>query len=173
MRPLCSATLAAFLAAAGFGALTEEPAKKEEQGKKEEPALFKARGRLVCLAEEMKDRHGANVAPVHDHILGFRVEGEVSRGAPVYHVLLRTPISEGLFADERHRAPSLLLTGRVFPGSAVVEVTNYQWIRDGKLIDVYYWCDVCSIRGSNPGACACCQGQVELKESPASEPLPK
>jgi hypothetical protein len=169
MRLAPAAALASTLAALAVGASGDEAGKEPE---KKEPAAFKARGRLVCLAEEMKDRYGANVAPIHDHILGFRGEGKAARGAPAYHVLLRTPISEGLFADERHRAPSIVLTGRVFPGSAIVEVTNYQWIRDGKLIDLHYWCDTCSIRGSNPGACACCQGKVELKETPSADPPP-
>jgi hypothetical protein len=161
--------LAAVLTATALAAPPDQPPGKDG---KEEPAAFKARGRLVCLAEEMKNRHGANIAPVHDHILGFRIEGEVAAGSAVYHTLLRTPISEGLFADDRHRAQTLLLTGRVFPGTAIVEVTNYQWVRDGKLVDLYYWCDICSIRGSNPGACACCQGAVELRESPSAESPP-
>ena len=38
------------------------------------PQPFRARGRLVCLAEEMKDRYGAEVQPVHDHVVGFRLD---------------------------------------------------------------------------------------------------
>ena len=34
---------------------------------------------------------------------------------------------------------------------------------------VHYWCEVCSIRGVNPGPCACCQGKVELREAVVSE----
>jgi hypothetical protein len=49
-------------------------------------------------------------------------------------------------------------------------VSRFQWRRDGKLVDVYYWCEVCSIRGVDPGPCACCQGAVELREAPAAAP---
>ena len=34
-------------------------------------------------------------------------------------------------------------------------------------MDLYYWCEVCSIRGVDPGPCACCQAKVELREAPA------
>ena len=43
----------------------------------------------------------------------------------------------------------------------------FRWYRDGKLMDVSYWCEVCSIRSVDPGPCFCCQGKVELRESPA------
>src|SRR5690606_7483672 len=46
----------------------------------ESPAPFHARGRLVCLAEEMKERFKAEVDPVHEHLLGFAVEEERSIG---------------------------------------------------------------------------------------------
>jgi hypothetical protein len=41
--------------------------------------------------------------------------------------------------------------------------------KDGKLHDVYYWCDICSIRGSELHACDCCGGPMELREVPAAE----
>jgi hypothetical protein len=117
----------------------------------------------------MQDRHGAQVPPVHDHLLGLRLEGDAPPGAPRYYTLLRTPLSEALFADERFRKHDLVVTGRTFPGTLLLEVTRFQWRRDGKLHDVFYYCDVCSIRGVDPGLCACCQGKVELREEPAQE----
>jgi len=138
--------------------LGQEPAK-------EGPAQIVERGRLVCLAEEMKEKWKAEVPPVHDHILGYRTEPAEASKPASYYTLLRTPLSEALFYDDRFRNRPLELTGRVFPGTGILEVTKFRWLKDGKLTDVYYWCEVCSIRGVNPGPCACCQGAVELREA--------
>ncbi len=127
------------------------------------PTAFRARGRLVCLAEAMKARFGADVQPVHDHVLGFRLEKKSPAGLR-YTVLLRTAQSEALYVDERFKKHTLILSGRVFPGTGILEVSGWQWQRDGKSYEVYYWCDVCTIRGLIPGACACCQAEVELRE---------
>ena len=134
------------------------------------PTAFRARGRLVCLAEEMKERFGAEVQPVHGHVLGFRLEKSSPAGLR-YPVILRTAQSEALYVDERFKKHTLILSGRVFPGTGILELSGWQWQRDGKSYEVYYWCDVCTIRGLTPGACACCQAEVELRERliPASE----
>jgi hypothetical protein len=133
------------------------------------PASFEGRGRLVDLAEEMQRLYQAKVPVVHEPIWGFRLDMPESPTALVYYVLLRTPISEALFADKRFRERTLELAGRVFPGSTLLEVSRYRWLRDGKLYDVYYWCETCSIRGHDPKTCACCQEPVELRESLVSE----
>lgn len=133
----------------------------------DKPTPFEARGRLVCLLEEMKEKHQAEAAPVHDHLWGFKVEGE-SAGLR-YYTLLRNKHSEALFADPRFRERELRLGGRVFPASAILELNRFQWYRDGKLHDVYYWCEVCAIKGVDPTVCACCQDKVELREAPAEK----
>jgi hypothetical protein len=133
------------------------------------PAPFEAAGKLVCLLEEMKEKHQAEVPPVHVHVLGFRREGELPEGALRYYTLLRTRLSEALFTDARFKDRELRLRGRVFPGTGVLDVNRLMWTRDSKLYEVYYWCDVCAIRGMNPGPCACCQGSVELREAEVEE----
>jgi len=137
---------------------------------KEKPVGFEARGKVVCLIEEMKEKYRAEANPIHDHLTGFRVEGALPEGGFRYYSILRNAFSEALFVDPRFKAHELRLHGRVFPSSSVLEVSRFQWYRDGKLFDVYYWCSVCAIRGVDPGPCACCQGQVELREAAADEP---
>ena len=34
--------------------------------------------------------------------------------------------------------------------------------KDGKLLAITYWCDVCSIRSYAPGLCVCCQQETHL-----------
>ncbi len=125
---------------------------------------FEELGRLVCLLEEMKSLHGADFPPVHEHLLGFRLDQKVSEGEPRYLVIFRNSLSEALFVDRRFQEHLLLLEGRVFPGTALLEVQRFNWVRDGQLYEVTYWCEVCAIKGLKPGPCACCQAPVELRE---------
>ena len=39
-------------------------------------------------------------------------------------------------------------------------------LREGKLHEVYYWCDICSIRRGEKMTCECCGGPMELREEP-------
>jgi hypothetical protein len=130
---------------------------------REEPSAFEGRGKLICLAEEMRELYGVEIAPIHEHQLGFRLDAPAP-GAPRYYGILRTSVSEGLFTEDRFRQHTLELRGRRFPASALIEINRYRWLREGKLYEVFYWCEVCSIRGTDPGPCACCQGAVELRE---------
>ncbi len=140
---------------------TDDDAQRTSTDAAKTPRAFRETGRVVCLAEELRARFGAAVDPVHDHLYGFRVD---AKNGPRYFTLVRTPHSEALFVDERFRKHSLVLSGRIFPGSQLLEVSGWLWIRDGVRYDVYYWCEVCAIRGVDPGPCACCQGEVELRE---------
>jgi hypothetical protein len=58
------------------------------------------------------------------------------------------------------------LTGRLLPGSQVLQVKAVHSLRGGKLHEVYYWCDVCSIRRGEKDVCECCGGPMELREEP-------
>ena len=133
---------------------------------KEKPTAFEGKGKLVCLIEEMKEKYQAQANTIHDHLAGFKVEVD---GAAKYYTLFRNALSEALFVDKRFKDRELRLTGRVFPSSSILEVSRFQWYKEGKLYDVYYWCEVCAIRGVDPGACACCQEKVELREAPVDE----
>lgn len=131
------------------------------------PRFFEERGELVCLAEEMKRLHEAEVPPIHEHILGFLTTAEAKDPdgeAEHYYTLLRTAQSEALFVDKRFEKRTLVLTGRVFPLTDLLEISSFRWLRDGELYEVYYWCEICSIEGVDPGSCACCQRDVELRE---------
>ena len=118
------------------------------------------RGVLVCLPEEMHRVYEADLPAKHAHVLGFRTkEG-------IYYTLLRTKLSEALFADPRLKKKTLLLKGRVFPGSQVLDVTVIYSVKKGMVHDLYYWCDICTIKSVVPEQCMCCQLPVELKEDP-------
>ena len=118
------------------------------------------RGRVVCLPEEMHRLHGAHLPSSHTHVYGFKtLEG-------VFYTLLRTKNSEAFFADEQIRRKELIVKGRVFPNSNVLDATPLRTVVDGVVFDLYYYCDICTIKTVTPGECMCCQEPVVLLVKP-------
>lgn len=124
------------------------------------PQELELRGRIVCLSEEMQRLYGAELPTKHIHQFGFKT---VDGG---YFNLLRGKHSEALFVDEQVQKKDLVLKGRLFPGTQLFEATLWRSVRDGVVQDLFYWCDICSIRSMDPGICMCCQQPVELMERP-------
>jgi hypothetical protein len=73
------------------------------------------------------------------------------------------------FKDARLLNRPMRLTGRLVPGTGLLQVTNVHSYKGGKLHEVYYWCDICSIRGFELHPCDCCGGPMELREVPVAE----
>jgi hypothetical protein len=116
------------------------------------------RGRVVCLPEEIHARYSIEIPANHEHLYGFKsAEGKL-------FTLLRTRMSEALFVDKRLHEKELIMRARLFPYSQVLEGLNLKSVRDGKLFDLYYYCDICVIKTVAPEDCLCCQGPVELVE---------
>lgn len=123
------------------------------------PAIVELRGQVVCLSEEMQRLHGASVPEKHQHDYGLKAEGGL------FYSLTRTTLSEGLLTDTNLHGRTLILKGRVFPKTQIFEVTgNIHAVKNGKLFELFYYCDVCSIKSSAPGACMCCREPVHLVE---------
>jgi rubrerythrin len=47
-----------------------------------------------------------------------------------------------------------------------LELIKVQSIREGKLYDIYYFCEICNIREYAPGLCPCCRNELEFRETP-------
>jgi hypothetical protein len=58
------------------------------------------------------------------------------------------------------------ITGRRATGSQLFQVTAVHTIKNGKLHDVYYWCENCQLQSNEPGPCKCCGGETTLTEVP-------
>ena len=83
--------------------------------------------------------------------------------------LKRNPMSEALFLDTNLWSKVLLLTGKVQEKS--FEITgNLRSIKNGKVYELFYYCDICSISSSLPGLCQCCREPSVLTEKPVDEP---
>jgi len=122
-------------------------------------ANVESRGRVVCLSEEMKRSFGADVSEKHTHDYGIKgTDGK-------YYSLVRTLKSEALLTDTNLHSRDLIIKGRVFPNTQLLEITgNLHAIRGGKTYELSYYCDICSIKSSVPGPCMCCREPVYLKE---------
>ncbi len=70
------------------------------------------------------------------------------------------------FKDAKLLNRPMRLTGRLIPGSTLLQVVNVHSYQKGQLHDVYYWCDICTIRGYEAGICDCCGAPMEFRETP-------
>ena len=127
---------------------------------KQKPQEIELRGKIVCLAEEMHAHYKVELFGKHEHLYGVKTEDSE------YYTLLRTSLAEALFLDERLHKKDLVIKGRVFPKTQLLEVTRFSSIKDGVIHELYYYCDICYIRAVAPGNCDCCQAPVVLIEKP-------
>jgi hypothetical protein len=121
------------------------------------------RGRVVCLAEEMHRRHGAELPTKHEHHWGLKAEDGKC------YTLLRGKFSEAIFVDERIRQKELVVKARLFPNTQIIELERLRSLKAGVTQDLFYYCNVCAIESVSPEICSCCQGPVELIERPLKE----
>jgi hypothetical protein len=59
------------------------------------------------------------------------------------------------------------LRGRLVGDSSLLQVLQVDSLKDGKPHEVYYWCDICTIKRhflDEKGICDCCGGPMELRE---------
>jgi hypothetical protein len=93
----------------------------------------------------------------------------VAKDGKVYP-LIKDDGSRMFFNDPKLLNRPMRLTGRLLPGSHLLQVLDVRSIIKGKLHEVYYWCDICSIRRTyKPKQCDCCGGPMTLREVPVKE----
>jgi hypothetical protein len=82
--------------------------------------------------------------------------------------LKRSTAAEALFLDPELLKKHLLLTGKV--QGKDFEVTGIlHSVREGKVYELFYYCDICSISSSFPGLCQCCREPSVLTEKAVPE----
>jgi hypothetical protein len=124
-----------------------------------EPALVVVLGRAVCL--DSTGREGDSFFGCEDanHSFGF-----ASKAGKLYRFLPGDAMT-AMFTDIRVRQRELQVTARLHSGSRL-EVIKVQSVKEGKLYDIFYYCDVCNIKSYAPGLCPCCRNELEFKETP-------
>jgi hypothetical protein len=132
-------------------------------GEAKSPKTEDFSGKVVALApllEKFGARLDADAAPSW---LALKADdGKV-------YPLIKDDGSRLFFLDKRLLDRPMRLTGRLHPQSQMLQVLAVHSIVKGQLCDVYYWCDVCSIRRGEKKICDCCGGPMELREEPVKK----
>jgi hypothetical protein len=151
--PLLMAFAALMPSFKPVGAQQSEPAGQ--------PGLVVLRGHVICL-----DATGKRL----DALLGGNGPGvryALSDNGGKLHDFSSIDASAAIFTDQRVRQRELQVTAQ----STVkhqLEIIRVQSIREGKLYDLYYFCELCNIRAYAPGLCPCCRNEMEFRETPAT-----
>src|SRR5262249_54907752 len=73
------------------------------------------------------------------------------------------------FKDEKLRNREVRITGKLVAGTDLLQVLSMVGLKNGKAFDLYYWCDICSIKRYEKMQCECCGGPMELRETPVEK----
>jgi hypothetical protein len=125
----------------------------------EGPALTVIQGRAVCL-----DSDGREVRTLFGCSETGSRFGFASKDGRLYKFIpgdTMTPV----FTDSRVRQRDLQITARLHSQDQL-EIIKVQSVKSGKLYDIFYYCDVCSITAYVPGLCPCCRNELEFRETP-------
>lgn len=76
-----------------------------------------------------------------------------------------TEAARFFYHDRRMWRRPVQLSARVYEGVPGLDLVRVYTIREGKLFDIYYWCDVCAIKMLKLQNCECCQGPIEIRET--------
>ncbi len=129
----------------------------------EEPITVQ--GRAVCLDPEGVAISDAADARCDDPASGVAFALRTGSGE-LYRFLADDP-QAGMMVDPRVRARTLSVTGWR-RGEDALEILHVYSIREGRLHDIHYRCDVCNITATAPGPCWCCGQDFELREEPVA-----
>jgi len=123
------------------------------------------RGHIVSLDEQGRRTDKNNSQNSNDSPQRFGLES--SDGS--FYRFLSSDVMTEMFRDARVRAEELQITA-LARESDQIEIVKVRAIREGKLYDIFYYCEVCSITAYGPGPCMCCGKEYELRETPVPEP---
>jgi hypothetical protein len=128
---------------------------------KAKPQTFK--GKVVPLADlvaKSGSKLDADAAPYWLALVGD--DGKV-------YPLVKDAQSRLFFLDKALLNRPMQIMGRLLPGSQMLRVTAVHSIHKGVLHEVYYYCDICSIRRGEKMICECCGGKMDLREEPVKK----
>ena len=116
------------------------------------------KGKVVPLADVVAKAGAQLDADAAPHWLAL-----VGDDGKIYP-LVKDSGSRLFFQDRDLLERPMRLTGRLLPNSQLLQVTAAHSYRKGQLHEIYYWCDVCSIRRGEKNACECCGGPMVRHE---------
>ena len=84
--------------------------------------------------------------------------------------LIRDDNARLFFKDARLLNRPMRIAGQLFRDTDLLQVLGVNSVVKGELREIYYWCDVCSIRRNEKmERCECCGGPMELREVPVKK----
>jgi hypothetical protein len=117
------------------------------------------KGKVVPLAgilEKVGGKLDADAAPHWLVLVGD--DGKI-------YPLIKDDGSRMFFSDTRLVNRPMRLTGRLLPGSQLLQVVEvHSYSPKNELQEVYYWCDICTIKRFEKKLCDCCGAPMELRE---------
>jgi hypothetical protein len=120
-----------------------------------EGTLVELRGRVVCLGE------GAALGPCGRESQRFALE---TPGGERHTFRTGDPLT-AMFVDDRLRERELVVRARMTASDELETIKTYS-VRDGRLHDLDYFCEVCNVVAYAPGLCPCCRRPMLLRETP-------
>jgi len=122
-------------------------------------SLFIARGHIVCLDALGRDEQSFPGCNEASHNFAFE-----TKSGKLYKFLPTDPMTP-VFTDSRVRRRELQISARLHSDDQL-EIIKVQSVKEGKLYDVFYFCEVCNITAYVPGLCPCCRAELEFRETP-------
>src|SRR5262245_38356375 len=122
-----------------------------------EDSLVIVRGRAVCLDAAGKPSDSFLACNASSRF------GFTTKEGKLYKFMSSDPMKP-IFTDARVRERELQITAKLRSGDQL-EIIKVQSIREGKIFDIYYYCEICSITSYTPGLCPCCRGELEFRET--------
>lgn len=117
-RTFLGSLAALGLVTSGFAALSTAPALAQSAAK---PKTVTLKGTLACLGCDLKKAHAAGA---QCSVYGHKHALKTANGK--YYTFLENQKSEPLIKGEQWHGKPIQVTGRVFPGSQVIEVADYK-----------------------------------------------
>lgn len=81
--------------------------------------------------------------------------------------ILPTDSALVFYRDGRNQQRKMRLRARVYEKTPGLLLLTVRSVKDGEPHEIYYWCNVCSIKHFWDKPCECCQGPLEYREEPA------
>jgi hypothetical protein len=125
-----------------------QPAFAQEKKAASHPQVVLS-GRVACLDESgrrLDAEHGCNQA-------SHRYELLTSDGKR--YQFSADDLIVPIFKESRVRKMELQITALLHEND-LLELIKVLAIKEGKLYDIYYFCDLCNITAYGPGPCSCC-----------------
>jgi hypothetical protein len=119
-------------------------------------------GKVMPLGDALA-KHGVKVDADQNAVLVL-----VTDDGKVYP-LVKDDGSRLFYKDKALLNRPMKLTGKFVPGSQLLQVKSVQSLIKGVPHEVYYWCDICSIKRGENMICECCGGPMDLREDPVKK----